>query len=71
MSIRTQLESPPFEAVITQRRLRWEWCLRDRSGKLVMCGRERSRAEARYQSERALFLMLLTSCRRGVSRAAG
>lgn len=71
MSILTQLESPLFEPVITRRRLRWEWCLIDRSGKLVMCGREKTRAEARYQSERALFLMLLASCRRGVSRATG
>jgi hypothetical protein len=71
MSIQTQLEGPPFEAVITRRRLRWDWCLHDRSGKIVMQGREKSRAEARYQSERALFLTLLTSSRRGVSRATG
>jgi len=71
MSIQTQLESPLFDIVITRRRLRWDWCLRDRTGKLMMCGREKSRAEARYQSERALFLMLLTSCRRGMSRATG
>ena len=70
MSIQTQLESPLFDTVISRRRLRWDWCLRDRTGKLVMCGREKSRAAARYQSERALFLMLLTSCRR-VSRATG
>ena len=71
MSIQTQLESPLFDIVITRRRLRWDWCVRDRTGKLMMCGREKSRAEARYQSERALFLMLLTSCRRGMSRATG
>lgn len=71
MSIQTQLEGPPYEPIITRRRLRWEWRLCDRSGKVVMKGREKSRPEARYQSERALFLMLLTSCRRGVSRAAG
>ena len=29
-----------------------------------MEGREKSRAEARYQSERALFMMLLATCRR-------
>jgi len=71
MSILTQLESPLFETAITRRRLRFDWCVRDRSGKIIMKGREKSRAEARYQSERALFLLLLTSCRRGVSRAAG
>jgi len=68
MTIQTQLQGPPYEAAITQRRLRWEWCLRDRAGNIVMKGREKSRPEARYQSERALFLMLLTSCRRRVSR---
>ena len=71
MSIQTQLQGPPFEAVITRRRLRWDWCLRDRSGRIVMSGREKSRAEARYQSGRALFLMLLASCRHGFSRATG
>lgn len=71
MSIQTQLESPLFETVINRRRLRWDWCLRDRAGRIVMQGREKSRPEARYQSERALFLMLLASCRRGVSRATG
>jgi hypothetical protein len=71
MSIQPQLEGPPFEAAIIQRRMRWEWRLCDRSGKIVMKGKEKSRPEARYQSERALFLMLLTSCRRRVSRATG
>jgi hypothetical protein len=37
--------------------------VRDRTGKAVMQGREKSRAAARYQSERALFLLLLSSCR--------
>jgi hypothetical protein len=72
MSIQAQLQGPPFEAAIVQRRMRWEWRLSDRSGKIVMKGKEKSRPEARYQSERALFLMLLTSCRRNkVSKAAG
>jgi hypothetical protein len=70
MSDQAQLDNAPFDVAIVQKRLRWDWCLRDRSGKVIMQGREKSRAEARYQSERALFLILLTSCRRGVSRAA-
>ena len=36
---------------------------RDASTMAVMQGREKSRAAARYQSERALFLLLLSSCR--------
>jgi hypothetical protein len=64
MSSQTYLDSTIFEFSITHRRLRWRWCLRDRSGRVVMEGREKSRAEARYQSERALFMMLLATCRR-------
>jgi hypothetical protein len=70
MSILSQLESPLFELEIVQRRLRWDWCLRDRSGKVVMEGREKSRAAARYHSGRALFLLLLASCRKRVIRPA-
>ena len=64
MSSQAYLDSTTFEFTITQRRMRWQWCLRDRSGRIVMEGREKSRAEARYQSERALFMMLLATCRR-------
>jgi hypothetical protein len=70
MSILSQLESPLFEVEIVQRRLRWEWCLRDRSGNLVMQGREKSRVAARYHSGRALFLLLLASCRQSVIKPA-
>jgi len=41
-----------------------------RSGKAVMEGREKSRAAARYHSGRALFLLLLASCRHSVIRSA-
>jgi len=70
MSILSQLESPPFEVAIIQRRLRFDWCLRDRAGNIVMQGREKSRAAARYQSGRALFMLLLASCRQSVTRPA-
>jgi len=70
MSILSQLEGPLFEVEIVQRKLRWDWCLRDRSGKVVMQGREKSRVAARYHSGRALFLLLLASCRHSVIRPA-
>ena len=70
MSILNQLESPLFEVEIVHRRPRWDWCLRDRSGKVVMEGREKSRVAARYHSGRALFLLLLASCRQNVIRPA-
>jgi hypothetical protein len=63
MSSQALLDSTMFEFAITYRRLRWQWCLRDRSGRVVMKGREKSRAEARYQSGRALFMMLLATSR--------
>ncbi len=69
MSIQAQLDRNLFEIAISQRRMRWEWCVRDRSGKVVMAGREKSRAAARYQSGRALFLLLLTTCPRRLKPA--
>jgi hypothetical protein len=70
MSILSQLESPLFEVEIVRRRTRWDWSVRDRSGKVVMEGREKSRVAARYHSGRALFLLLLASCRHSVIRSA-
>jgi hypothetical protein len=64
MTIQAQLDRNLFEIAIVQRRMRWEWSVRDRNGKVVMAGREKSRAAARYQSGRALFLLLLTTCPR-------
>jgi hypothetical protein len=63
MTIQTQLDQNLFEIAIAQKRMRWDWCVRNRSGKVMMQGREKSRAAARYQSGRALFLLLLTTCR--------
>ena len=64
MTIHAQLHRNLFDIAIAQRRMRWEWSVRDRNGKVVMAGREKSRAAARYQSGRALFLLLLTTCPR-------
>ena len=66
MSDQAQLDTNLFDTAIVQKRLRWEWRLRDRSGRVMMKGREISRAEARYQSNRALFSLLLASCRRNM-----
>lgn len=64
MKSRPQLECNLFEFAIAPKRSRWVWCVRDRSGRVIMQGRVKSRAAARYQSERALFLLLLTTCPR-------
>jgi hypothetical protein len=48
-----------FDVVLTRRgRSRWEWQVRDRDGRAIMHGLEDSRPAAKYQGERALFLLL-------------
>jgi hypothetical protein len=48
-----------FEVVLTKRgRSRWDWRVLGPSGEVVMGGRENSRPAAKYQGERALFLLL-------------
>jgi hypothetical protein len=59
-----QLDFNLFEFAIVPKRSRWEWCLRDQFGNLMMRGREKTRAEARYRSQCALFLLLQASCPR-------
>jgi hypothetical protein len=51
------------EVIVVKRRRSWEWQLRDQSGGLIMGGREKSRPAARYQGNRALFMVLATSWR--------
>jgi hypothetical protein len=44
--------------VVKRRKAGWEWQVRDRSGTVLMNGRERRRSAAQYQGYRALFLLL-------------
>ena len=54
-----------FDIVLTPRgRGRWKWSVRGSNGRPLMCGSERSRSEARYRAERALFLLLCASASR-------
>jgi len=50
-----------FEVTLEKRgRSRWWWRVQDLSGKKAfMTGWENSRSEAKYQGERALFLLLI------------
>jgi hypothetical protein len=49
-----------FEVVIIERGpTRWEWQVCNRDGVQIVHGREKTRAEARYQGNRALFSLLL------------
>jgi hypothetical protein len=53
-----------LEVILTKRgRSRWEWRVCDASGTTIMGASETSRPEAKYQGERALFLLLLTTAR--------
>jgi hypothetical protein len=63
-------ERAPFEVVISPRRKLWQWRVCDRSGTVMMEGREKSRVGARYHSARALFLLLLTTRARDDTRPA-
>jgi hypothetical protein len=53
-----------LEVILTKRgRARWEWRVLDSQGQTIMGASEVSRPEAKYQGERALFLLLMTTAR--------
>lgn len=52
---------PIFEVILEQRRRRWMSSVRTTGGTLVMTGSRSSRSAARYEADRALFLMLLSA----------
>ncbi|WFU23742.1 hypothetical protein QA649_38015 [Bradyrhizobium sp. CB1717] len=55
-------EFPIFEVTLARRRRRtWAWNVCTVQGAVVMQGRESSRPAAKYQAERALFMLLLTA----------
>jgi hypothetical protein len=59
-----------FEKVLKKRRRTWRWRVCTPEGDVVMDGSERSRAAARYQADKALFLLLLTAPYQSIRRAA-
>jgi hypothetical protein len=52
-------EMPVFEALLEKRGRAWRWRVCTAEGRVVMAGTERRRISARYEANRALFLMLL------------
>jgi len=50
-----------FEAIVRKRRRTWRWYVCTAEGDLVMLGSDSSRIGARYQANRALFMLLLNS----------
>lgn len=59
---------PLFEIHLRRRRRSCRWYLITTAGDAVMQGSERTPAAARYQANRALFLMLLASAYRPSER---
>jgi hypothetical protein len=52
---------PVFDLVLNKRGRRWQWSVCTSEGAAVMVGSESSRAAAKYQAYRALFLLLLSA----------
>jgi hypothetical protein len=52
---------PIFEVVLRKPGRKWKWCVCTTKGKAIMRGSESTRPAARYQADRALFLLLLTA----------
>ena len=50
-----------FEAIVRKRRRSWRWYICTPEGDLVMLGSDSTRPGARYQANRALFMLLLNS----------
>jgi hypothetical protein len=48
-----------FEAILRKRRRTWRWSICTAEGEVVMLGSDNSRPGARYQANRALFMLLL------------
>jgi hypothetical protein len=50
-----------FEVALKRRGRKWVWWVRTIEGKVVMIGAESSRPAARYEANKALFLLLLSA----------
>jgi hypothetical protein len=59
---------PVFEVILKKRGRAWKWCVCTTEGQVVMQGSERRRLAAKYQADRALFLLLLGAGYRWLER---
>jgi len=57
-----------FEVDLKKRGRKWRWCVSTTNGTVVMQGFESTRPAAKYQADRAFFLLLLAAAYR--SRAS-
>jgi hypothetical protein len=59
---------PVFEEVLKKRGRTWRWHVCTTEGDVVMQGSEGSRPAAKYQADRALFLLLLSAPYQSIRR---
>ena len=52
---------PTFDLILKKRGRKWRWCVCTTEGMAIMQGSEGNRSAAKYQADRALFLLLLTT----------
>src|SRR5438105_3364185 len=50
-----------FEVILRKRGRKWRWYICTTEGMVIMQGSEGNRTAAKYQADRALFLLLLTA----------
>jgi len=50
-----------FEVSLKKRGRKWRWCVSPTEGMAIMQGSEGNQSAAKYQADRALFLLLLTA----------
>jgi hypothetical protein len=55
-----------FDLVLNKRGRTWQWSVCTSEGAAVMVGSESSRPAAKYQADRALFLLLLSAPYRSI-----
>jgi hypothetical protein len=61
---------PVFETTVSRRGRAWRWFVSTTEGKILMCGSEGSRPAAKYQANRAIFLLLLAAPYRSIREDA-
>jgi hypothetical protein len=52
---------PTFDLSLKKRGRKWRWCVYTTEGTALMQGSEGDRTAAKYQADRALFLLLLSA----------
>jgi hypothetical protein len=52
---------PTFEVILMKRGRKWRWRVCTTEGMAIMQGSEGNQTAAKYQADRALFLLLLTA----------